>query len=115
MNAVDPLDAFLGEGADEPVLMINLMRFRPDGGRERFARYMAAAAPLVRRHGGEFVHEGPAGPPVGGDAALAWDHVVLVRYAHRRQFAALMRDPEYTAVNALRLAAVSEAVVQPLH
>ena len=40
--------AFAARAEDEgPVVMLNLLRFAPDGGRERYAEYGAAVAPLL--------------------------------------------------------------------
>ena len=43
-------DAFRQRTEEEgPVVMLNLLRFRPDGGQERYAEYGAAVAPSWRR------------------------------------------------------------------
>ena len=34
------LERFLAEDAGGPVVMLNLLRFRPDGGRERYQEYV---------------------------------------------------------------------------
>jgi hypothetical protein len=42
------VDAFLGEENHSPVVMLNLIRFEPDGGRERYLEYLQMAKPLPR-------------------------------------------------------------------
>jgi hypothetical protein len=45
------LDLFLSEDNGEPVVMLNLLRFRPDGDRERYLGYLNMAGPLFTRYG----------------------------------------------------------------
>lgn len=108
------LDRFLAEGGDGPVVMLNLLRYAPDGGREQYQRYLEAAGPLVARHGAELVYAGDALPAVAAEPGQSWDGVAIVRYPSREAFAALVRDPDYAAADRLRLDAVSEVTLQPM-
>lgn len=47
-----------------PVVMVNLLKFRTDGGREAYQRYAAIAGPLFERAGAEIIYAGNAGPLV---------------------------------------------------
>ncbi len=38
-----------------PFVMLNLLRFRPDGGRETYQRYVEATVPLAAKYGAEVV------------------------------------------------------------
>ena len=38
-----------------------------------------------------------------------WDIVILVRYPTRRQFVALMQDPDYRAIAPIRAAALEDS------
>jgi hypothetical protein len=58
---VADVDRFLAE--DMPVVVVNLPRFRPDGGRERYFEYLKMAGPLVARYGAEIIFA------VAGDGA----------------------------------------------
>lgn len=40
--------------------MLNLLAFKPDGGRERYAEYGAAVLPLLEGVGGRLVFQGAA-------------------------------------------------------
>ncbi|MGW7353429.1 hypothetical protein [Streptomyces sp. NPDC054784] len=42
------LEALERNGADGPLVMLNLLRFRPDGGRETYQRYAAHVARTVQ-------------------------------------------------------------------
>jgi len=110
----DSLDRFLAADDDRPVTMLNLLRFRPDGGREIYHDYLALAGPIVERHGAEIVFTGTGLDPLAAESGQAWDAVALVRYPSRRAFAELIADPDFERANGLRLSALDEAVLQPL-
>ena len=106
------LGALLAEDPGGPVVMLNLLRFRPDG-RESYRRYAEALAPLNARYRLKVEYLGEGGAAVVAEEGQAWDMVVLVRYPDRRAFAAMIRDPEYQAVTHLRTEALVESVLQP--
>jgi hypothetical protein len=102
------LDRFLAEDPGGAVVMLNLLRFRPDGGRERYMEYAAA----VQAQGlpAELHDLGQGEPALAGDE---WDAVALVRYENRQAFADMVRSPEYRAIEHLRTSALVDAVLQP--
>ena len=106
------LDRFLAEDDGEPIVMLNLLRFRPDGGRERYGEYLAMAGPLVEQYGAEIVFAGDGATALAAEPGQAWDAVALVRYPTRRAFAAMIADPGYEKAGPIRLSALSEAVLQ---
>lgn len=116
--AIDPrgsdLQAFLRSPDDGgPVVMLNLLRFREDGGRERYMEYARAFAPFAVKYGVEVVYAGDGGAPLVAEAGQAWDAVLLVKYPSRAAFLAMVADPEYLAITHLRSSALAEAVLQP--
>jgi uncharacterized protein (DUF1330 family) len=111
----DALENFLNEDDGQPVVMLNLLRFQTDGGPERYADYLAVAAPIVARFGAEIVYVGNGLRALSAEPGQAWDAVALVRYPTRRAFAELAMDADYRAKAApMREAALAEAVLQPL-
>jgi len=107
------LDALLADDPGGPVVMLNLLRFRPDGGRESYGRYAEALGRSINaRYGLTVEYLGDGGRPLVAEDGQAWDMVVLVRYPDRRAFAAMLRDPEYQAVSHLRSEALVESVLQ---
>ena len=115
--AVDPrgadLKRYLQEDPGGPVVMLNLLRFA-DGGRELYARYAEALrSTFLPRYGGEVLYAGDGATPLVAEAGQEWDAVLLVRYPSRAAFSAMVADPEYQAVTALRTRALTEAVLQP--
>ena len=45
--SADNIAALQAMQLDGPVVMVNLLRFRPDGGAEEYERYAAAALPFL--------------------------------------------------------------------
>ena len=97
-----------------PVVVLNLLKFRVDGGRVAFRRYGALVAPLAERAGAKVVYSGRAGPVVAG--AEDWDLVALVRFAGIDDFIGMVRDPVYqTEARALREQALERTLWMVTH
>jgi uncharacterized protein (DUF1330 family) len=114
--AIDPTGAdlkrFLAADAG-PVVMLNLLRFRPDGGRERYAEYARALNEVLPRFGGEVLYAGDGDTALVAEDGQAWDAVLCVRYPSREAFSQMVADPDYQRVTHLRTEALEEAVLQP--
>jgi uncharacterized protein (DUF1330 family) len=97
---------------EAPVVMLNLLRFRPDGGQERYAEYGAAVAPLLANVGGRIVFAGePAAPLLGDDS---WDLVAVVEYPTRQAFLEMISSPEYREIGHLRTEALTKGELHPM-
>lgn len=109
------LDRLLIEDPGGPVVMLNLLRFRADGGRESYQRYGAylQRSGVGPRHGTEIVYQGSGDRAVVAEEGQAWDMVLLVRYPSRQHFVDMIRDPDYRAGEHLRNEALVESVLQP--
>jgi uncharacterized protein (DUF1330 family) len=117
-DSVDPtgndLKRFLAEDDGEPVTMLNLLRFKDDGGRDRYDAYATAIGPFLKQVGASVVYFGTTGTPlVAPQADTSWDAVLLVRYPSRAAFSAMVADPEYQQITHLRTEALEAAVLQP--
>ncbi len=114
--AIDPrgadLKRFLAEDPGGPVVMLNLLRFRPAGGRERYDEYARAIAPYLAKVGGELIYGGDGSTALVAEPGQSWDAVLLVRYPSRAAFLAMVADPEYQKITQLRTQALEEAVLQ---
>lgn len=105
--------AFAGRvGEDGPVVMLNLLSFKPDGGRERYGEYGEAVAPLLEKAGGRVVFMGSPAPPLLGDDG--WDTVLLVEYPTRQAFLDMIGSPEYDAIGHLRTEALVKGELHPM-
>ena len=117
MMAIDPkgrdLAEFLAADPDEPVVMLNLLRFA-EGGRELYAQYARAfRQTFAGRYGAEVIYVGDGLPALVAEEGQQWDAVLLVRYPNKRAFSAMVADPEYQQITHLRTRALAEAVLQP--
>lgn len=114
--AIDPtgpaLKQFLSTSPDEPVVMLNLLRFA-DGGRERYAEYVQHFRRTATSFGATVLYFGYGGAPVVAEDGQDWDAVLLVSYPSRRAFSDMVRDPAYQEGTHLRTEALVEAVLQP--
>lgn len=116
--AIDPTGAdlkrFLAEDPGGPVVMLNLLRFRPDGGRERYAEYARhLSETYLPRYGGEVLYAGSGGTALVAEDGQAWDAVLCVRYPDRAAFSRMVADPDYQEITHLRTEALVEATLQP--
>jgi uncharacterized protein (DUF1330 family) len=115
--AVDPrghdLKNFLQAPETGPVVMLNLLRFTPDG-RASYARYaQALRETFLPRYGAEIIYAGDGDHALVAEDGQSWDAVLLVRYPSRAAFSRMVADPDYQEVTSLRTAALQEAVLQP--
>jgi uncharacterized protein (DUF1330 family) len=112
-----PNDAGLvafSERAEEAgaVTMLNLLAFVPEGGRELYAEYGAAVAPLLDKAGARVVFAGDPGPVLLGEQS--WDMVLLVEYPTRRAFLEMIGSVAYRAIAHLRTEALTRGELHPL-
>lgn len=80
---------------DAPVVMVNLLRFKP-GGDESYRRYAEAVQPFLESVGATALYAGDASHVVAGDIDKPWwDAIVVVRYPSRAAFVAMATNPDY--------------------
>lgn len=94
------------------MVMLNLLSFQPEEGRERYEEYGAAVAPLLAKAGGRIVFLGePASVLLGEES---WDLVVLVEYPTRQAFLDMIGSSEYQAIEHLRAEALTKGELHPM-
>jgi uncharacterized protein (DUF1330 family) len=112
---VDPTGAdlkrFMAEDDGREVVMLNLLRFKPDG-RPSYEAYAAQIRPFLAQVGAEIVYLGDCRTVVVAPESHAWDAVLLVRYPSRHAFSEMVRNPDYQQITRLRTEALSDAVLQ---
>jgi hypothetical protein len=106
------MKAFLAEDPDQPVVMLNLLRFTDDGA-QGYDAYLAHFVPHAEAVGASVVYYGRGLHPLVANDGQAWDAVLLVSYPSRRAFSDMVRRPGYQAGTHLRTESVVEAVLQP--
>jgi uncharacterized protein (DUF1330 family) len=114
--AIDPsgrrLKESLATDPDQPVTMLNLLRFVP-GGEESYADYLRHFRPFAERVGATVLYYGLGATPLVAEAGEDWDAVLLVAYPSRRAFSDMVRDPAYQTGTQLRTKSLVAAVLQP--
>jgi uncharacterized protein (DUF1330 family) len=103
--------ASLSRGARDPVVMVNLNRYRANGGREAYARYAEVALRVLERIGGRVLWQAPALRTVIGDDSDLYDEVIAVWYPTLAAFVELATDPELLAARAHRVAGLDRAAL----
>ena len=127
MEHVDPardaIAAFRDLPDDRPIMMINLVRFRPQAlypaahamtgktltGAEAYTIYRRAAAAPFTRAGGEQIWAGQPELTLIGPRDEAWDIAFIARYPTGAAFLEMLRDPEYQQAVVHRQAGVSNS------
>jgi len=96
----DQIAALAARPADEPVVMINLLQFRADGGRQSYLRYMQEVVPHLQRVGGTVRYAGQAPTFVIGDGEKPWwDAIIVVEYPSPSAFLDMVTNEEYLKVH----------------
>lgn len=111
MSRLDPtpdqLAALAARPSDEPVVMVNLLTFHVDGGRERYAQYAREVVPHIQRVGATVRYAGASPATVIGDGERpGWDAILVVEYPSPQAFLDMIADPEYLEVHRHRVAAL---------
>jgi len=93
---MDQVQQFMSLPEEGPVVMVNLLRFKPEGGAESYAQYAAATAEFLLAVGGRLIYRGRYRMPVIGDED--WDEILLVEYPSIAAFFDMMRNKDYQAI-----------------
>ena len=116
--------AIFGLPLDEPVLMLNLVRFRvvaeyasvdPEhgapsmSGAEAYRCYSEAATPIFERVGGTQVWIGKPELTLIGPTDEHWDLAFIARYPTAQSFVDMLKDPDYNRATRHRTAAVADS------
>ncbi|ANE80629.1 MULTISPECIES: DUF1330 domain-containing protein [Mycobacteriaceae] len=94
--------------ADAPVLMVNLLQFKSEGGRERYEQYGQEVAPHLERVGATIRYAGTAPAVIIGDGQRPWwDAILIVEYPTPGAFIDMVTTAEYAQVHEHRAAALN--------
>ena len=76
-----------------PIFMINLLKFKPDGGAESYRRYVEAGAETFRKVGVKAAFQANIAMAVIGEDD--WDEVLIAHYPSIAAFIEMNRDKDY--------------------
>ena len=106
----DQIRELAESGRTEPVVMLNLLEFAPEGGAESYRHYGEGVVPILNRIGAKVLWQGSADSVVIGDRdADRWDTVVLVQYPSRQAFLDMVASEEYQAIAGRRSQALVDS------
>jgi uncharacterized protein (DUF1330 family) len=88
---------FMAFESDGPIVMVNLLKFKPNSGAAEYAKYSAGVAPLLEKVGGRVLFSGAAKYCWIGNAD--WDAIALVEYPRKEALLEMIAMPEYQAIH----------------
>ena len=97
---------FLEEGKDQPIYMVNLLKFKdkatyPDKretdltGEEAYAIYGQEVRKHLEKVGGQPIFSGKVSRLMLGEVEDLWDVVAIAMYPNRKAMLDMLSDPEY--------------------
>jgi len=114
----DQFDSFKALPRDQPIMMLNFLRFsdkavyedgRQATGSEAYAAYGRESGPIFRRVGGEIIWRGKQELMVIGPKDKHWDLIFVARYPTAGAFLEMVTDPVYRSAVKHRQAAVLDS------
>ena len=112
INAVLPtpeqMQAFLAL-PDGPILMVNLLKFNPDGGAEEYTKYITGVRPVLQNVGARILISGEAATCLIGNGD--WDMIAVVEYPSPAVFFKMVNSDEDQAVHNHREAGLEGQVL----
>ncbi len=94
---------------ERPVVMLNLLKFKNEGGWEAYSRYIKESGPFLENVGAKLLYFGNAKELLYG--IETWDTVILVQYPSRKAFLKMVNNPDYLKVHSFREEALERAVL----
>ncbi len=103
INAIGPTQQQVQEFLalpEEPIVMVNLLKFKADGGAEQYARYIEGVRPLLEGVGARVLFSSTAAMCLIGKGD--WDSIVLVEYPRPAALLQMSASAEYQAIAGYR-------------
>ena len=100
------MEEFLEEGHDEPIFMVNLLKFKdrakyPDkresdlSGKEAYAIYSKEVVGHLEKVGGKPIFGSEVTRLMLGEVEDLWDQVAIAMYPNRKAMLKMISDPDY--------------------
>ena len=94
-----------------PVVMLNLLKFKPREGASEYNKYGDAVVKMVEASGGKVLWMGKVDQTLIGPVEEAWDAVALVQYPSRKAFVEMTSTKEYDAAHEHRESGLERTLV----
>ena len=112
------MEEFLEEGHDEPIFMVNLLKFKdraeyPDkresnlSGKEAYAIYSKEVVGHLEKVGGKPIFGSEVTRLMLGEVEDLWDQVAIAMYPNRKAMLKMISDPDYIKSAQHRVAGVA--------
>lgn len=108
-NNEDQFKKLADNSNEKPFVMLNLLKFNKEGGRESYFKYIKGTGPFLEAVGGKVVYFGKPGELLQGSEE--WDLLMLVQYPSRKAFLEMANNPDYLEVHKFRADGVERAVL----
>jgi uncharacterized protein (DUF1330 family) len=108
MPTHDQFKALMAQSYKGPIVMVNLLKFKPDGGAESYRKYYEATHDLMAGKAiTRVVYRGKGLLPVIGEET--WDAIALYEYPSIEAFIEMNRNKAYQAVVPYRTEALLDS------
>ena len=112
------MEEFLDEGHDEPIFMVNLLKFKdrakyPDkresnlSGKEAYAIYSKEVVGHLEKVGGKPIFGSEVTRLMLGEVEDLWDQVAIAMYPNRKAMLKMISDPDYIKSTQHRVAGLA--------
>lgn len=108
-NNDDQFNKLASNANEKPFVMLNMLKFKKDGGREAYLRYLKEASSFAEGVGAKMVYFGKPEELLNGTEQ--WDLLMLVQYPSRKAFLKMANNPDYLKVHKWREEGVERAVL----
>ena len=99
--------SFMKAPIEGPIRMLNLLRYKADGGEAKYAEYGANTQPCLEKVGGKVIFRGDGKLTViGGED---WDLILIVEYPSKDKMVEMIQSEEYQAGVHLRHEALEDS------
>jgi uncharacterized protein (DUF1330 family) len=95
--------------SDQPVVMLNLLKFKKEGGRKSYMRYVKEVGRFIEEVGGKVLLLSKPKELLNGNET--WDLLMLVKYPSRKSFLSMVNNAEYLKIHSYREEALDRAVL----
>jgi len=114
MSSVSPTESqlarLLASKEEGPVVMLNLLKFKADGGQQAYARYAEVSSRMIQEVGGRILYAGRWNETIVGEPQ-DWDAIAMVEYPSRRAFIEMVSRPDYQEAHKHREEGLERAVL----